>query len=351
MRIRKKMAGAALLAIIALAAVLGAGTLVPGGMPQARADGAVVLTLKSSDGVATTFTMDELKALPVYEGYAGMKNSAGTVFPPAPVKGVKLTDLLAEAGGMTTLNACDITALDDYGMTYTYDQVVSGNGIQLYNATTKAKEAPKAPWSLVVIYEQDGAPIAPAPGGSGPLRLVVAQETDVNQVADGHLLVKWVSNVTLRGAVKEWKVRMYGLKTKNRTRQTTTLDRTSFDSCAAPFCHGSSWTSPAKKTWSGVPLFLLIGQVDGGPSHDSYKAYNELLAIRGYRIKLVSATGKSVIIGSRTARHRTRIILANKVMGSALTARYYPLRLVGPAKYVPSRKYIGRITKIVLLPK
>ncbi len=350
MRIRRITLGAALLAVVAATAVLAAGAFVPGGAQQAKADGAVVLTL-TVGGNATEFTMDELEALPVYEGYSGMKNSAGTVFPPVPVKGVKLTDLLAEAGGMTTLSACDITASDNYGMTYTYDQVVNGNGIQMYNATTKAKEAPKVPWSLVLIYEQDGAPIAPAPGGPGPLRLVAAQETDVNQVADGHLLVKWVSRVTLRGAVKEWKVRMYGLKKKNRPRQTTTLDRTSFDSCAAPFCHGSSWTSSAKKMWSGVPLFLLIGQVDGGPSHDSYKAYNELLAIRGYRIKLVSATGKTAIITSRTARHRTRIILANKVMGSELTTRYYPLRLVGPTKYVPSRKTIGRITKIVLLPK
>ena len=30
-----------------------------------------------------------------------MKNSAGTITPPQPVKGVKLTDVLAAVGGMT----------------------------------------------------------------------------------------------------------------------------------------------------------------------------------------------------------------------------------------------------------
>ena len=50
----------------------------------------------------------------------------------------------------------------------------------------------------------------------------------------------------------------------------------------------------------------LIGKVDGGPGHDSYGAYNEALALKGYRIKLVSTTGKYAIIGSRTIRNRTR---------------------------------------------
>ena len=100
-----------------------------------------------------------------------------------------------------------------------------------------------------------------------------------------------------------------------------------------------------------MPLFLCIGKVDGGKGHDSYGAYNEALALRGYRIKLVSATGRYAIIGSRTVRNRTNILLANKLMGSDLTARYYPFRLVGPTQYVPSNKSIGRITKIVLLPK
>ena len=165
-------------------------------------------------------------------------------------------------------------------------------------------------------------------------------------------MVKMVNKITLRGAVKDWKVRMYGLKRKDGTRQTYTLDRGSYDSCAAPGCHGYSWTNPTtSKTWSGVPLFYCIGKVDGGKGHDSVGAYNEALALRGYRIKLVSATGKYAIIGSRTARNRTNIVLANKLMGSDLTAKYYPLRLVGPTKSVPSYKSIGRISKIILLPK
>ena len=142
-------------------------------------------------------------------------------------------------------------------MTYTYDQMINNNGVQFYNATTKAKEDPKAPWTLVLVYEQNGQPLPPSAPTPGPLRLVVAQETNENQVADGHLMVKWVDRITLRGAVADWKVKMYGLKRKNGTRQTYTLDRASYDSCAAPGCHGVLVDQPDhQKTWSGVPLFL-----------------------------------------------------------------------------------------------
>ena len=78
------------------------------------------------------------------------------------------------------------------------------------------------------------------------------------------------------------------------------------------------------KTWTGVPLFLCIGKVDGGKGHGGYGAYNEALARRGYRIKLTSATGKYVIIGSRTIINNERILLANKLMGSELTASQLP---------------------------
>jgi hypothetical protein len=347
MRHRSFIAGAAFLLLCAVAAVFFAGALLPGGTPSAQAADPVVLTV-TGNGQTKAFTMTELQALPAYTGWSGLKNSAGTITPPAPVKGVKLTDLLALVGGLTSQQSVDVTASDNYGMTFLYDQAANGSGITMYNSATGEVEAAKSPASLVVIYAYDGRPIGSGDEG-GPIRLAVAQTTDENQVADGHLMVKWVSNVTIRDAVVDWSVKMSGLK-KNGKRQTYTLDRASYDSCATPGCHGASWVNPTTtKTWSGVPLFLCIGKVDGGKAHGGYGAYNEALARKGYRIKLTSASGKSVIIGSRTIINRDKIVLANKLMGSELTARYFPLRLVGPR--IGSRSFLGGITRIQLLPK
>jgi DMSO/TMAO reductase YedYZ molybdopterin-dependent catalytic subunit len=350
MKIRTTVVAAVLVTVLVVAAVAVAAAFSPA--THARSADPVVLTVTGNGGQQKTFTMTELKALPVYSGSFGWKSSAGTVYPNLAVKGVKLADVLAAAGGMTTLNACDVLASDGYGMTYTYGQIFSHSDVQFYDEATKVEEPAAAPWDMIIAYEVDGAALAPPPGGDGPLRLIVAQESNVHQIVDGHLLVKWVDRVTVRGAVAEWRVKMFGLKRRNGTRQTYTLDRVSYDSCAAPGCHGQSWVNPrTDKTWSGVPLFLCIGKVDGGRGHDSYGAYNEVLALKGYRIKLVSATGKYAILGSRTVRNRTNIILANRLMGSDLTQGMYPLKLVGPAKRVPSRLSIGRIVKIYLLPR
>ncbi|MCX6371931.1 MAG: hypothetical protein NTX16_02410 [Actinobacteria bacterium] len=344
--------GAAVVVLVALVAVVLAGAVVPGGTPQAAAADPVLLTVVGN-GQTKTFTLAELQALPAYSGYSGIINSAGTVTPPIAVKGVKLTDLMDLVGGIPDLQSTDVTASDGYGMTFLYDEVVNGN-IVMYNATTKEEEPAKAPTSLVLLYEENGAPIPPydpvADAGDGPLRLAVCQPTNENQVAAGHLFVKWVDRVSLRSAVVPWTVQMYGLKNKHGKRQTYTLDRETYDSCATPGCHGSSWVNAASaKTWTGVPLFLCIGKVDGGKGHGGYGAYNEALALKGYRIKLTSATGTYVIIGSRTIRNQEKIVLANKLMGSELTTTYYPLRLVGPR--IGSGKFIGRIVKIQMLPK
>jgi DMSO/TMAO reductase YedYZ molybdopterin-dependent catalytic subunit len=40
-----------------------------------------------------SLTMDEIKALPVTEGYAGIKSSTGKITPPVMFKGVALKDL------------------------------------------------------------------------------------------------------------------------------------------------------------------------------------------------------------------------------------------------------------------
>ena len=345
---KRILIGAAAIALAALAAVVCVAALIPGGAPQAKAADSVVVTVVGN-GVTKTFTLAELQALPAYSGVSGIINSAGTVTLPVPVKGVKLTDLLAEVGGIPDLQSTDITAIDGYGMTLTYDEVVNGN-IPMYDATTKQQEAAKAPVSVVLLYEENGAPIAPGPDGDGPVRLAVCQPTDVGQVAAGHLDVKWVDRVALRSAVVPWTVKMYGLKDKHGDRQAYLLDRQSYDSCSTPGCHGSSWVSPAPaQTWAGVPLFLCIGKVDGGKGHGGYGAYNDALALKGYCIKITSATGASVIIGSRVIRNQDKIILANKLQGSELGGDYYPLRLVGPK--IGSKSFIGQIVKIQLLPK
>jgi DMSO/TMAO reductase YedYZ molybdopterin-dependent catalytic subunit len=337
---------AAVMVVAIVAAVAGS----PATVSSALADETPALTVVGPSGTVE-LTMEQIQALTPYEGYAGMKNSAGTITPPHPVEGVTISDLAALVGGIGATDSVTVRASDGYGMTYTHAQAVEGTWTA-YDPANGDTVNPTQPFTMIVGYGENTddlanyLPIPPAPGGEGPLRIFVAQP-EAGQVVDGHLLVKWVNRVEIGLAKPDWKVRMYGLLRKNRTRQTYTLDRSSYLSCAAPGCHGSSYKDAKGHVWTGVPLFLCVGKVDGGKQHD-YGAYNEALALRGYRIRVINASGRYVTIGSRLIMNRSRIILANKVDGKELGSAY-PLRLVGPK--IGTSKWIGRITKIRLLPR
>ena len=161
--------------------------------------------------------------------------------------------------------------------------------------------------------------------------------------------MKWVNRSRLRGALPDWTVKMYGLKRKNGTRQTSTLDRLVLSSCAAPGCHGRVWVSsrPGASGPACTSPTSWAGSTAGRPHGDD--AFNLALAMRGYRIKLVSDRQVRGHQARGPCCKSEKIILANKRDGVELPAKCYPLRLVGP--YVDSSKFIGRITKIYMLPK
>ena len=89
-----------------------------------------------------------------------------------------------------------------------------------------------------------------------------------------------------------------------------------------------------------------MGEVDGGKD----MTYNAALARKGYRIRIYSTKGHNVTISSKVTVRRSSVIVANGLSGAALSDLYYPLRLVGPKKFVPKSKSLGRISKIVMLP-
>ena len=323
--------GALLLALALAAGIVLAGTAADkaagAAHVQVHAAGTVALTVTGADGSSATFSLDDLKdpaQFTQYAGYAGIKKSTGTVVGPDPIVGVKLTDLLAKVGGVEDGQSVAVLAADDYGQTFTYNEVVNG-AFDMYDPKTGEKVTPSETPAAVLAYEENGQPIAPAPDGDGPLRLVIAQPHS-DQVADGHLSVKWVTKIQVTTTKPDWKLKFQGPSIKGK-RLTYYLDRHSYESCAAPGCHGVSWKDKAGHVWSGVPLFLLMGKVDGGAKHN-YGAFNAVLAHKGYTITLASGK-KRVKIGSRLIADNENILLAGSRDGKELAARYYPLRLVG----------------------
>jgi len=355
MRHRRVIVGAALLLLCAIAAVFAAGAFLPGGTPNAKAADPVVLTVQHNGTLIKQYTLSDLQALAVYNGYAGIKNGAGNVIPsdaPVAVTGVRLADVLQNAlggAGITSQQSVNAIAVDGYAQTLTGDQVSTptatnwvmfnttvGDGTQLTGADIHGQ------LSCILAWAFGGSAL---PSDQGPLRLYAADSLKEPVVMRGSDSEYQVVTLNVRDQVlPPWNLMLVGLKSHG-TRPTDVIDMQSYQSCAAPGCHRVGWKAPNGQSWTGVALYMLIGQVDGGKD----MTYNAALARKGYRIRLYSAAGETVTLDSRVTVRQSSIVVANSA-GGDLVSQYYPLRLVGPAKYVPAAKRLGRITKIVMLP-
>jgi DMSO/TMAO reductase YedYZ molybdopterin-dependent catalytic subunit len=262
-------------------------------------------------------TMQELEALPVTEGYAGIKSSTGKITPPIPFKGVALKDLTALMGGMDETTGFNVVAEDGYSITFSYDQIQSGSFIA-YDPATGAELKNPVELTAILAYEMDGKALDPKEDGT--LRLAIISP-ELNQVTDGHWSVKWVNRLEAKNLGEDWALHAVGGIDK-------TIDRASIESCGAPQCHGTTWTDDKAQQWVGVPLWLLVGSVDDEVEHEG-PAFNDKLADAGYTVDVVAGDGYTVTFDASRLKRNDNIIAAYNVNENPLPEEYYPLRLVG----------------------
>jgi len=351
-------------AVLAVAVVL-AGTVVPGAAGRAVALGTtpspwpspsagVVLQVGHDGTFKKQYTLADLQALGQgpFNGFAGFMNSGNIVYGPEAVSGIRVTDIVQDAlqTQLTTAQSVAFIGSDGYSQTYSDAQLTHIDQMtQLYDASYKPPKAVSSTsyagaFVPVLVYSDPAGNVFdpdPAPNGDGPLRLMVGDTLDEPVVMTGSDSVKWLVKINVVDSVaKNWSLKLTGLKIKGK-RQARTLTRNDFQSCVN--CHGSSYTLSGHK-YSGTPLYLLVGEVDGGATMD----YNAALAKKGYRIEIVSTSGKTRIVSSRTIIDKRNIVLAWQRDGALLGSSAFPLRLVG-AKLRASQE-LGRIKSVVLLP-
>jgi len=348
------------LVALAIALILAAAAAIALAMPatsagtagQSKAD-AVVLEVDHNGTPVKLYTQSQLTALGVFSGWAGIMNSAGVVTGPDPVQGVKISDVLNDAlgsPGLTAQQSLDIYSPnpEPYIQTMTYDQVenASPGNFDMYDTTTK-QQVSTLPGTLAsILVWASGSRLAPLPADEGPLRFYVGDSQNDNAVMVGSSSVFDVTKLNVRDQVlATWKLKLVGLAIHGK-KPTKTIDQNTYQACSAKGCHGSALTVGGQR-WTGVPLYLLMGEVDGGKD----MTYNADLARKGYRIRFYSTNGRTVTINSKVTVRRASVMVANGVAGAALSSPYYPLRLVGPTKYVSAHSLLGRISKIVMMPR
>jgi DMSO/TMAO reductase YedYZ molybdopterin-dependent catalytic subunit len=288
----------------------------------------------SGPSAEISFTLSELKALPVTQGQAGIKSSTGQITIPALYSGVALADLLDLMGGLDPEMGVSLVAEDGYAMTLSNDQISQGDFIT-YDPATGEENHPGDPLTVLIAYEREGQPLDTK--GEGTLRMVIVSPKN-NQVTDGHWSVKWVNRVEIKPLGAEWSLPMQGVIADE-------IDRNTYQSCGAPGCHQASWTDDKAQKWDGVPLWLLAGRVDDAIKHDG-PAYNEALARAGYLIEIIATDGYSVTLDSQSALRNNDWMVSYLVNGNPLPEGYFPLRLVG--KGLEKNQMVGAIAQINL---
>lgn len=329
----------AMVSLLILAMLLVSCTQAPAASTQApavdepAAPVETVLTVTGPTG-EMSYTLADIKALQSVSGQAGLKSSTGKIFPPAEFTGVLITDLLKAVGGDDPSMAVEVEAKDGYSMTYTYEQITKGAYIA-YDPATGDEIQPTDALQTILAYATEGKDLDPEQDGY--LRLMVISPKN-NQVVDGHWTTKFVVKLTVKPLVEEWKIDMEGAIKYS-------VDRGSFESCATAKCHQATWTDDHAQTWLGVPLYLMLGEVDDEIKHDD-NAYNKDLAAAGYTIDIIAADGYTVTLDSTKVDGNKEILIAYTMNDNPLTEKDFPLKLVGAG--LDKKEMVGGIAKIVL---
>ncbi|MGV8049512.1 MAG: hypothetical protein AB2L21_04020 [Anaerolineaceae bacterium] len=287
-----------------------------------------------NDDTSVYLTMDQLKALPSVEGLGGIMSSTGKITAPATYKGVLVTTLLDEMGGMSEDRSVEVLAEDGYSITYSANQLINGEYIT-YDVSSGDEIDTIGTLQTIIAYEREGEPLNAE--SEGQLRLVVIGDSPL-QVVDGHWSVKFVNKINLKQAVEDWTVDFIGAIDEP-------MDRATFESGAAEGCHMATWTDDEGKEWTGIPLFYLLGRVDDEVKHGD-DAYRDDLAKAGYTIDVVSADGYTVTLDSFPVMRNDNIIVAYLVDGKPISGEDFPLRLVGAD--LTKKEMVGGIAKIVI---
>ncbi|MGI6249947.1 MAG: hypothetical protein ACOYKD_01075 [Anaerolineaceae bacterium] len=291
-----------------------------------------VLELEHGDEVIY-FTMEQLKALPAVEGLAGIMSSTGKITPPAMYKGVLVSTLLEQVGGLKPENSVEILASDGYSITYSPGQILDGQ-YTTYDVANGDETKTVGKLQTIIAYEREGKPLNNE--SEGELRLAIIGESNL-QVVDGHWSIKFVNKIRLKEAIEDWVVDFVG-------GIDAPMDRATFESGAAPDCHPATWKDPDGREYLGIPLYYLLGRVDDEVKHGPKSYRDDLAKSNAYTVDIIAKDGYTVTLDAFTTMRNDDIIVAYLLDGKPLEGEDFPLKLVGPE--LTKKQMVGGIAKV-----
>lgn len=202
-------------------------------------------------------------------------------------------------------------------------RLVAGDGysVEVNSSFVKLNE------NIVLANELNGAPL---PEPYWPLRLVGSDLSKGQMIRNVvKLQLVFAANVTepVEPVVDwgpDWNLTLKGAFTEVMSRSTF------IEGAECEYAnHTYSWVDEEAQTWSGIPLWYLVGRVDDELDHGP-NAFNRTLADSGYVVRVYASDGYNKDFESAAVKLNNDIILAYSMDGGPLPEKYFPLRIVGP---------------------
>jgi hypothetical protein len=275
-------------------------------------------------------------------------------------KGNDVKDLCELAGGASPGDIIRIKASDNFRKDFAYDDVYNPEPEQgklivtWYTADTaegtsgSVTDGSYSTGMRLIFFAETLNPDGKHVFGTWDMHETLAEEY-WHYYYDGSTLwpsssglsVKWVSDIIIYSSEEPpvpetWTLTLTGADTyvMNQTEFETGVD-----------CHEATWVD-GTDTWSGIPLWRLVGWVDDDVQHGE-GAFNDGLATAGYDVTIIASDGYSKTFASADIARNDNMIVANTLNGEELPTERYPLRLVGPD--LSGGQKVSMITEIQLL--
>ncbi len=287
---------------------------------------------------------------PVFDSPPGPwdENETANLKDKGALKGTDVRDLCDLVGGMSAGDEIKIRASDGFYRWFGYENVYSpqpGQGPMVVCWYKDGEHVPDYNEGMQLIFFADDRIF-----GNWDMHECMAPEYRYNYSDDypssNGLSVRDVSDIAIYSnetAETTWNLELIGAINE-------TMSKTTFEEGVA--CHdGFSYTDSKNRTWTGIPLWYLIGRVDDTTTHGS-GSFNDTLAGNGYDVTVIAGDEYSKTFSSTDLAGNDSYIVACYLNGSDLPELtddgkpLAPLKLVGPC--LTSGQKIGNIAKIVL---
>ena len=264
------------------------------------------------------------------------------------MKGTDIKDLCDLVGGASAGSTIRVKCIEDgFNKSYAYEDVYAPEPAQGKMVLCWFKDGEYVPDFADGMQVNFLAETTNAAGqyvfGNQDMHDYMAEEYwhyfGIYPSTNGHS-VKWVEEIAIfSSAPPQWELTLEGA-------DTYVMSQSEFEGSIGPTHHPAATWVDGTDTWSGLPLWLLVGWVDDDVQHGP-GAFNAALATDGYDVKVIATDGYSKTFASADVARNDDMIIANMLNGLPLPEDKYPLKLVGPD--LTSGQKVSQIATIELV--